>query len=58
MKLAAARRFFNNSVGEYNASVQAFPAVLFAGMFGFAQRDFFDVGEERAALNVAPQVKF
>ena len=57
-KLAAARRFFNNSVGEYNASVQAFPAVLFAGMFGFAQRDFFDVGEERAALNVAPQVKF
>jgi LemA protein len=58
-KLAAARRFFNNAVSEYNASIQAFPAVMFASMFGFAQREFFDVGaENRAALDVAPQVKF
>ena len=57
-KLAAARRFFNNSVSEYNAGIQRFPAALFAGMFGFTQKQFFDVGEERAALNQAPQVKF
>ena len=58
-KLAAARRFFNNAVSEFNASVQAFPAVLFAGMMGFAQRTFFDVGEEdRKVLDQAPQVKF
>jgi len=57
-KIAAARRFFNNAVGEYNAAIQRFPAVLIAGMAGFSARDFFDVGADRAALNVAPQVKF
>ena len=58
-KLAAARRFFNNAVSEFNAAVQAFPAVLFAGMMGFAQRTFFDVGvEDRKVLDQAPQVKF
>jgi LemA protein len=57
-KLAAVRRFFNNAVQEYNAGIQRFPAVLFAGMFGFHPRTFFDVGEERAQLSQAPQVKF
>ena len=57
-KIAAARRFFNNAVGEYNASIQRFPAVLIAGMAGFASRDFFDAGPDRAALQTAPQVKF
>ena len=58
-KLAAARRFFNNAVSEYNASIQAFPAVLFAGSMGFAPREFFDLGEtQRQTLDVAPQVKF
>ena len=58
-KLAAARRFFNNAIGEYNTAIQQFPAVLFAGAFGFAHRDFFDVGgDQRATLETAPQVKF
>ena len=57
-KLAAARRFFNNAVAEFNAAIQQFPAVLIAGMFGFSEKPFFDLGEERAALNTAPQVKF
>jgi LemA protein len=57
-KLAASRRFFNNSVQEYNTSIQQFPAALFAGMFGFGPREFFDVGEERKTLDQAPQVKF
>ena len=57
-KLAAARRFFNNSVQEYNTGIQQFPAALFAGIFGFAPREFFDVGEERKTLDQAPQVKF
>src|SRR5262249_25143730 len=33
-KLAAARRFFNNSVQEYNTGIQQFPAALFAGPLG------------------------
>jgi LemA protein len=59
-KLAAARRFFNNAVGEYNTGREQFPAVLFVGMFGFGPREFFDVGEEsRASMDAAPpQVKF
>ena len=58
-KLASSRRFFNNAVSEYNAAIQQFPAVIFAGMFGFREREFFDVGEQnRADLNVAPSVKF
>jgi LemA protein len=57
-KIAAARRFFNNAVGEYNASIQRFPAVLIAGAAGFQSREFFDVGADRAALQSAPQVKF
>src|SRR5512147_866982 len=58
-KLAAARRFFNNAIGEYNTSREQFPAAMFAGMFGFGPREFFNVGEEnRATLEQAPQVKF
>jgi LemA protein len=59
-KLAAARRFFNQAAGEYNTSREQFPAVLFAGPFGFGPRDFFDVGaDSRASMDAAPpQVKF
>ena len=57
-KIAAARRFFNNSVQEYNTGIQQFPAALFAAALGFSQRPFFDVGEERAVVEKAPQVKF
>ena len=57
-KIAAARRFFNNSVQEYNTGIQQFPAALFAATLGFSQRTFFDVGEERAVMEKAPQVKF
>ena len=57
-KIAAARRFFNNSVQEYNTVIQQFPAALFASALGFHERTFFDVGEERQALDKPPQVKF
>ena len=57
-KIAAARRFFNNSVSEYNTGIQQFPAALFAGLFGFTQRTFFDLGDDRKAVEQAPQVKF
>jgi LemA protein len=57
-KLAASRRFFNNAVQEYNTGIQQFPAALFAGAFGFTQREFFDVGGDRAQLEQAPSVKF
>src|SRR5262245_58277132 len=57
-KLAAARRFFNNAVQEYNTGIQQFPAALFAAALGFSPKEFFDVGEARPQLEQAPQVKF
>ena len=58
-KLAAVRRFFNSATKELNTGVQKFPAVLFAGMFGFHQEPMFEVPqEERAAVQKAPEVKF
>jgi|SRR6516165_3406806 len=58
-KIAAARRFFNNAVQEYNTGIQQFPAVLLAGALGFTPKEFFDVGvEQRKELEQAPQVKF
>jgi LemA protein len=57
-KIAAARRYFNNAVNEYNTGIQRFPAALFASALGFSLKEFFDVGDERAKLGQAPQVKF
>jgi LemA protein len=57
-KIAAARRYFNNQVQEYNTGIQRFPAALFASSFGFAPKEFFDLGEERKTVAEAPQVKF
>ena len=57
-KIAASRRFFNSAVQEYNTGIQRFPAALFASSFGFAPKNFFDLGEDRATVGEAPAVKF
>ena len=57
-KIAAARRFYNNSVQEYNTGREQFPAVLIAGPFGFRGREFFEAPEGRVALQTPPEVNF
>jgi LemA protein len=58
-KIAAARRFFNNAVAEFNAAIQSIPAVFFAGAMGFTQRGFFELdAAERATVQTPPAVKF
>ncbi len=58
-KLAAARRFYNSSVAEYNAMTESIPAVFFAKSMGFQQRGFFEIPEaDRAAVQSTPQVRF
>ena len=58
-KVSAARRFFNNAVGEYNASIQQVPANFFAPSMGFQEQPMFDLGDAtRAELSNAPSVKF
>jgi len=58
-KIAAARRFFNNAVAEYNTAIEQFPAVVLANSFGFKSEEFFEVAaSERARVDAGPQVKF
>ncbi len=57
-KIAAARRFFNNAVAEFNTAIEQFPAVLIAGPLGFKAMDMFTLGEERATVKHAPKVSF
>ena len=54
-KIAYARQFYNDTVMSFNTAIQSFPANVFAGMFGFGQRDYFEV--EPAAVE-APRVEF
>ena len=44
-----------NAVQEFNASIKQFPTVLYAGILGFSQRDYFEVPESAKAV---PQVQF
>ena len=57
-KLAAVRRYFNSATKELNTSVEVFPAVLIAGMFGFHKETMYDLGAERAAAEQAPKINF
>ena len=51
-----ARRYYNAVVRDLNTKVQSFPANIIAGMFGFQQRQFFEVSEATYREPVA--VKF
>ena len=54
-RIAVARKDFNASVKAYNGKVRRFPGSLWAGMFGFDQRDYF---ESVAGSEAAPTVDF
>jgi LemA protein len=52
-KIAYARQFYNDSVLSLNNSVQKFPTNILANMFGFKERDYFEVkGKEREPVKV------
>ena len=58
-KLAAARRALNAAVARYNAAIEAFPAVLFAGMLGFKEENFNQLdASEKGVVDQVPQVQF
>lgn len=58
-KIAAARRFFNNAVQEFNTIIQQIPGNFIAPMGSFKQREFFEIPEDsRTAIEAAPNVKF
>jgi LemA protein len=44
-KIAFARQFYNDMVMKFNTAIAVFPGVLFASMFGFKEKEFFDAPE-------------
>ncbi len=58
-KIQAARRFYNGSARDLNIKIKTFPNILFAGMLGFSEREFFEVEEgEAEAVSKPTEVKF
>ena len=54
-KVSYARQSYNDCVLSYNNAIQTFPAVIFAGIFQFKERQGFEAAE---AARQAPTVKF
>jgi LemA protein len=56
-KIQASRRFYNGNVRDYNTKLQVFPTNMFANLFGFTKREFFDI-DEKGPEGQAPKVEF
>ena len=54
-RLSTARKDYNDTATEYNATIKKFPTVIFAGMFGFEKVDLFEASSES---QTAPTVNF
>lgn len=54
-RITTARMDFNQAAQQYNTKARRFPTNIFAGMFGFKQRPYF---QAEAGAEQAPEVKF
>jgi len=54
-RIAVARMDYNNTVQSYNTQIKRFPTRIFAGLFGFEEREYFKA-DDRA--QEAPVVDF
>jgi len=54
-RIANARRKFNETTRAYNVYIKKFPKNIYANMFGFEQKPYF---EAAAGAEKAPEVKF
>ncbi len=55
-KIQAARRFYNDTVGDLNTKIDTFPSKVIADMFRFKEEKFFEAASETERQPV--QVKF
>jgi LemA protein len=53
--VAVERGRFNEVVKSYNTTIRTFPTVLFAGLFGFQPKPYF---QAEAGAEKVPDVKF
>ncbi len=54
-RIAVERNKFNETTQTYNTYIKTFPQTMLAGMFGFAEKSYF---ESQAGADKAPEVKF
>ncbi|MCB2221721.1 MAG: LemA family protein [Bacteroidetes bacterium] len=54
-RIAVERRSFNDAARSFNTYIRSFPQTLFAGMFGFEQKAYFQSTE---GAETAPEVQF
>ena len=54
-RISVERRNFNEAARAYNTAIRRFPKNIFAGMFGFEKRPYFEAEE---GAEKAPEVKF
>jgi LemA protein len=54
-QLQLARRYYNGTVRDFNTDIQSFPEVLFAGVMGFREQQYFQIDAETGAT---PTVSF
>lgn len=58
-KIQASRRFYNGAARDLNIKIKTFPNIIFAGILGFKEREFFEVDEsETEAVSKPTDVKF
>ena len=54
-RIANARTTYNDAVSDYNSTVKKFPSNLIANLFGFKEKDYFEVEESKKDV---PKVEF
>ncbi len=54
-KIGYARQFYNDTVMKYNQTIQQFPGNIFAGIFGFTAKEYFQIETTDREL---PKVRF
>lgn len=54
-KIMASRRFYNSSVMDLNTKIESFPTNIFASLFGFTKRTFFELDNAAAQEPVSVQ---
>lgn len=57
-KIQAARRFYNGNVRDLGIALQSFPSNIVGNMFGFKERQFFELGENEQAAKEPVKVSF
>lgn len=54
-RIAYSRQFYNDSILTFNNTVEAFPGIIFASLFGKKERQFLKIASEEKAI---PKISF